>query len=55
EADVFGKIAQMGQRVISPVANRVVSRFFGSVEDRLTEVAEEDDSEGLRDRVRNLL
>ncbi|WP_050032103.1 CoxG family protein [Halorubrum halophilum] len=55
EADVFGKIAQMGQRVISPVANRVVSRFFGSVEDRLTEVAKEDDSEGLRDRVRNLL
>jgi hypothetical protein len=54
EADVFGKIAQMGQRVISPVANRVVSRFFSSVEDRLTEVAEEDSS-GLRDRVRNLL
>ncbi|WP_121820304.1 CoxG family protein [Halostella salina] len=55
EADVFGKVAQMGQRVINPVANRVVNRFFGSVEDRLTEVAEEDDSEGLRDRVRNLL
>jgi carbon monoxide dehydrogenase subunit G len=54
EADVFGKIAQMGQRVISPVANRVVSRFFGSVEDHLTDVAA-DDSEGLRDRVRNLL
>jgi carbon monoxide dehydrogenase subunit G len=55
EADVFGKIARMGQRVISPVANRVVSRFFSSVEDRLTEVAEDDDSGGLRDRVRNLL
>lgn len=55
EADVFGKIAQMGQRVISPVANRVVSRFFSSVEDRLTKVAEKEDSGGLRDRVRNLL
>jgi carbon monoxide dehydrogenase subunit G len=55
EADVFGKIAQMGQRVISPVADRVVARFFESVEDRLTEVAEEESADGLRDRVRNLL
>lgn len=55
EADVFGKIAQMGQRVISPVANRVVSRFFSSVEDRLTKVAEKEDSGGLRDRIHNLL
>ena len=55
EADVFGKIAQMGQRVISPVADRVVARFFESVEDRLTEVAKEENADGLRDRVRNLL
>jgi len=53
EADVFGKVAGMGQRVINPVANRVVGRFFGSVEDRLVEVAE-DESAGLRDRIRNL-
>jgi carbon monoxide dehydrogenase subunit G len=37
EADVFGKVAQMGQRVINPVANRVVKRFFSSVQDRLHE------------------
>lgn len=55
KADVFGKIAQMGQRVISPVANRVVSRFFSNIEDRLTEVAEEENSGGLRDRIRNFL
>ena len=55
EADVFGKIAQMGQRVISPVADRVVARFFESVEDQLTEVVEEESADGLRDRVRNLL
>jgi len=55
EADVFGKIAQMGQRVINPVADRVVARFFEGVEDRLTAVAEEESSDGLRDRVRNLL
>ena len=36
-ADVFGKVAQMGQRVINPVANRVIKRFFGTVEDKLHE------------------
>ncbi|MFT4946476.1 MAG: carbon monoxide dehydrogenase subunit G [Natronomonas sp.] len=53
EADVFGRIAQMGQRVINPVANRVVNSFFGNMEDQLTEVAE-DESGGLRDRVRGM-
>jgi hypothetical protein len=37
EADVFGRVAQMGQRVVNPVANRVVKRFFSSVQDRLHE------------------
>ncbi|SFS87961.1 CoxG family protein [Halostagnicola kamekurae] len=55
EADVFGTIAQMGQRVISPVANRVVNRFFSNVEDRLTEVADENDGGGIRDRIQDLL
>jgi carbon monoxide dehydrogenase subunit G len=35
EADVFGRVAQMGGRVLSPVANRVVKRFFQSVQDEL--------------------
>lgn len=56
EADVFGRIAQMGQRVINPVAKRVVNRFFGNIEDQLTEVArEEEGSGGLRDRIRDLI
>ena len=38
EADVFGRIAQMGQRIINPVANRVVQRFFQSVQDNLNEI-----------------
>lgn len=46
EADVFGKIAQMGQRVIGPVANRVVKRFFSSVNDRLEELELEGESSG---------
>lgn len=55
ETDVFGRIAQMGQRVISPVANRVVNKFFSRVEDELSEVAEEDDSSGVRSRIRSLM
>ena len=53
EADVFGRIAQMGQRVINPVANRVVNRFFSQIADRLRDVG--DDSSGIRDRIRNLI
>jgi carbon monoxide dehydrogenase subunit G len=65
EADVFGKVAQMGQRVVNPVANRVVKRFFSSVQERLhdltlvdvegrddpAEAASDDDGRGLVDRV----
>jgi carbon monoxide dehydrogenase subunit G len=54
EADVFGRIAQMGQRVINPVANRVVNRFFSKIEDQLTDVGQEGGS-GFRDRIRDLL
>ena len=53
EADVFGRIAQMGQRVINPVANRVVGRFFDSVEQQISD-ASTDESRSLRDRVSGL-
>jgi len=49
EADVFGRVAQMGQRVINPVANRVVGRFFKQVQKELSDVG--DESSGLRDRI----
>ncbi|MFC3477918.1 CoxG family protein [Halobacterium litoreum] len=47
EADVFGRVAQMGQRVVNPVANRVVKRFFSSVQQQLRdlEMAGEGDGE----------
>jgi carbon monoxide dehydrogenase subunit G len=60
QADVFGKVAQMGQRVITPVANRVVKRFFASVQDSLhdqqladadADTDATDDGRGLVDRV----
>lgn len=56
EADVFGRVAQMGQRVVNPVANRVVKRFFSSVQRELRdlEMAGGDggaDDRGLTDRL----
>ena len=50
EADVFGKIAQMGQRVVNPVANRLVKRFFSSVQERLHDLTlEETATSGVSD------
>lgn len=53
ETEVFGRIAQLGGRVINPVANQVVGRFFGNVESRLVAVG--DDESGIGDRIRDLL
>ncbi|MFB6354727.1 MAG: CoxG family protein [Halobacteriales archaeon] len=53
ESDVFGRIAQMGQRVLNPVANQVVNRFFKRVQSQLAELDEGDAR--LRDRIRGLL
>jgi carbon monoxide dehydrogenase subunit G len=39
EADVFGRIAQMGQRVVSPAANRVIKRFFDGIQDTIEDLA----------------
>lgn len=54
QTDVFGRVAQMGQRVINPVANRVVNRFFGNIEEQLRDV-ETDDTSGLRNKIRDIL
>jgi hypothetical protein len=43
----------MGQRVINPVANRVVGRFFKQVQKQLSDVG--DESSGLRDRISNFI
>ncbi|WP_232686772.1 CoxG family protein [Halobacterium zhouii] len=39
QADVFGRVAQMGQRVVNPVANQVVKRFFSSVQEQLRDLS----------------
>ena len=52
ETDVFGRIANMGQRVMDPVADRVINRFFQKVQDQLQGVG--DEKRNLRDRVRGI-
>lgn len=41
-AEVFGRVAQMGQRVMNPVANRVVKKFFERIQERLSELTLDD-------------
>jgi carbon monoxide dehydrogenase subunit G len=52
EADVAGRIAQLGGRVINPVADKIVNNFFSNIEQQMTEVEEKG---GLTSRLRNLL
>lgn len=52
ETDVFGRIAQLGQRVMKPVANQVIGRFFDAVADRIDDAHGTD--EELRERIRQL-
>lgn len=51
-AEVFGRLAQMGQRVLNPVTNRVVTRFFTHLEDQLNEVTEQ---QTIRSRIRDIV
>ena len=54
EADISGRIAQLGSRVINPVANKIVNNFFGSIEQQMTDVDEETNT-GVTDKLRNML
>jgi carbon monoxide dehydrogenase subunit G len=50
ESDISGRIAQMGQRAINPVANKVINQFFTDIESQLTGLDEEDKSRFSRIR-----
>jgi len=54
EADVSGRIAQLGSRVINPVADKIVNNFFSSIEQQMTDVDEETNS-GVTDKLRSML
>ncbi|MFB6068780.1 MAG: CoxG family protein [Halobacterium sp.] len=52
EADISGRVAQLGGRVINPVANKIVNNFFSAVESQMTDA--EDADESVTDRIRGM-
>ncbi|MXR52821.1 carbon monoxide dehydrogenase [Halovenus sp. WSH3] len=54
EADVSGRVAQLGNRVLNPVADKIVNNFFNNIEQQMTDV-EESDEGGVTSRLRNML
>lgn len=52
EADISGRIAQLGGRVINPVADKIVNNFFSAIESQMSEVEETDP--GVTDKIRGM-
>jgi carbon monoxide dehydrogenase subunit G len=46
EIDISGRVAQMGQRVLNPVANKVVNQFFNNIEEQILALEERNAQEG---------
>jgi carbon monoxide dehydrogenase subunit G len=55
QADVSGRIAQLGGRVMNPVADKIVSNFFKNIQKQMTGFEESEKSSGIRDRLGGLL
>ncbi|WP_318569049.1 CoxG family protein [Salinigranum marinum] len=55
EADVSGRIAQLGGRVMNPVADKIVSNFFKNIQKQMTGFEESEESKSMRDRLSGLL
>lgn len=55
EADVSGRVAQLGGRVLNPVADKIVNDFFSSIEQQMIEVEESEESSGIKDRLRSFM
>jgi hypothetical protein len=54
EADVSGRIAQLGGRVMNPVADRIVGNFFKNIRTQMVGFEESDRSKGMRERLGSL-
>lgn len=52
EADISGRIAQLGSRVIKPVADKIVGDFFSEIESQMGDVEETDS--GFTERIRGM-
>lgn len=55
ETNIAGRVAQLGSRMLQPVANKVVNDFFDEIEEQLTAVERADGEDDLADRLRNLV
>jgi hypothetical protein len=55
QADVSGRIAQLGGRVMNPVADKIVSNFFKNIQKQMAGFEESEKSSGIRDRLSGLL
>lgn len=59
ETNISGRLAQMGQRVLNPVANKLVNQFFDDIEEQMQAVEEaeaaEEAEEGLVGRIREAI
>ncbi|MFT4921303.1 MAG: carbon monoxide dehydrogenase subunit G [Haloarculaceae archaeon] len=53
ETDIAGRIAQLGNRVIDPVADKIVNNFFTSIEQQMSDVEETDT--GITSRIRSMI
>jgi hypothetical protein len=54
EADVSGRIAQLGGRVMNPVADKIVGNFFKNIQKQMIGFEESDRSKGVRERLGSL-
>ena len=54
-ADVSGRIAQLGGRVLNPVADKIVSQFFTNIQQQMSDVDESEQGRSITNRLRNLL
>lgn len=53
QADISGRIAQLGSRVINPVSDKIVNNFFSNIEKQMTDV--EKSEGGVTSRLRNMI
>lgn len=53
-ANVVGRIAQLGSRVLNPVADKIVNNFFSNIEQQMNDLEDADEPGGLSNRLRSM-
>jgi hypothetical protein len=55
QADVSGRVAQLGGRVLQPVADKIVNNFFTNIQQKMTDVEASEKGRSVTSRLRNML